>query len=222
MTSPILSIMRERLTDKQKIAVAGIFAGIILAFVTYELFNKAHYSYPPLVMRGWLDEKIPVISIFVVPYLSFHLLAAFVVPYLSLKLGNFKIFLVNGLAIILGQLFLDIAYTFFQTEVPRTPVPGNSPFDWVLTHVVYGNDQPLNGFPSNHVTWSIVSIIALWRLRHIAPRISWFLMLWFATILPATVFLHQHFLIDIYGGIFVGFTAYWSCMFLIEKPQLTP
>jgi membrane-associated phospholipid phosphatase len=171
-------------------------------------------------MRGWLDARIPVVSIFVIPYLSFHILAAVVVPLLSLKIGGFKAFLVNGIAIIVGQLFLDVAYAFFQTQVPRTQVTGNSPFDWILVHVVYGNDQPLNGFPSNHVTWSVVSIISLWRLRSLAPRTTWILIAWFSLILPATVFLHQHFLIDIYGGIFVAFTAYWAIMFLIEKPNL--
>lgn len=210
----------QKLTFKEKLTVYLVFAGIVLAFVTYEIFNKATYSYEPLIMKGWLDAKIPVISIFVVPYLSFHILAALVVPLLSLKIGGYKVFLVNGVAIIVGQLCLDVAYAFFQTQVPRTPVPGNSPFDWVLVNVVYGNDQPLNGFPSNHVTWSVISIIALWRLRNRAPRTIWMLMLWFLLILPATVFLHQHYLVDIYGGIFVAFTAYWSVMFIIEKPDL--
>lgn len=209
------------LTRKEKLSVYLVFVGIVLAFLTYEIFNKATYSYEPLIMKGWLDAKIPVVSIFVVPYLSFHILAALVVPLLSLKIGGYRAFLVNGVAIIVGQLCLDVAYAFFQTQVPRTPVPGNSPFDWVLVNVVYGNDQPLNGFPSNHVTWSVISIIALWRLRNRAPRTSWILMAWFLLILPATVFLHQHYLVDIYGGIFVAFTAYWSVMFIVEKPRLS-
>ena len=208
------------LTRKEKLSVYLVFVGIVLAFLTYEIFNKATYSYEPLIMKGWLDAKIPVVSIFVVPYLSFHILAALVVPLLSLKIGGYRAFLVNGVAIIVGQLCLDVAYAFFQTQVPRTPVPGNSPFDWVLVNVVYGNDQPLNGFPSNHVTWSVISIIALWRLRNRAPRTSWILMAWFLLILPATVFLHQHYLVDIYGGIFVAFTAYWSVMFVVEHPKL--
>ena len=208
------------LTRKEKLSVYLVFVGIVIAFVSYEIFNKATYSYEPLIMKGWLDAKIPVVSIFVVPYLSFHILAALVVPLLSLKIGGFKAFLVNGVAIIVGQICLDVAYAFFQTQVPRTPVPGNSPFDWVLVNVVYGNDQPLNGFPSNHVTWSVISIIALWRLRKRAPRTSWILMAWFLLILPATVFLHQHYLVDIYGGIFVAFTAYWSVMFIVERPKL--
>ena len=209
-----------KLSGKEKRNVYLVFLGIILAFISYEIFNKATYSYQPLIMKGWLDEKIPVISIFVIPYLSFHLLAALVVPLLSLKIGNYKAFLVNGIAIIAGQICLDVAYFFFQTQVPRTPVPGNSPFDWVLVHLVYGNDQPLNGFPSNHVTWSVISIIALWRLRSRSPKTSWILITWFLLILPATVFLHQHYLIDIYGGIFVAFSTYCSCVFLIEKPKI--
>ena len=212
--------MKMNLSKQEKIGVAFTFVGIILAFLSYEIFNKASYSYEPLIMKGWLDAKIPIVSIFVVPYLSFHLLAAAVVPVISLKIGGYKSFLVNGLSIIIGQCCLDIAYALFQTQVPRTPVSGNSVFDWILVHVVYGNDQPLNGFPSNHVTWSVISIIALWRLRKYAPRLTWSLMFWFLTILPATVFLHQHFLIDISGGIFVAFTCYWSVMFLIEKPEL--
>lgn len=115
---------------------------------------------------------------------------------------------------------LDIAYWLFQTEVPRANVSDQGFFNWVLVHVIYGNDQPLNGFPSNHVTWSVISMIALWRLRYRATRTVWYLMAWFALIIPATVFLGQHFVIDIYGGIFVAFAVYWACMFVIEKPRL--
>ena len=205
---------------KRNIQVTSIYLGMIIAFISYEVFNKHHYSYAPLVMRGWLDEKIPIISIFVVPYLSFHILAVFVVPYLSYKFGGMKAFLVNGLSIIFGQIALDVAYAFFQTEVPRRTISDKGFFNWVLVHVVYGNDQPLNGFPSNHVTWSVISIIALWRLRHRIKRISYALIAWFVLIIPATVFLGQHFVIDIYGGIFVAFSVYWATMFVVEKPKL--
>lgn len=203
-----------------RIKIASIYLGMILAFLSYEIYNKVDYAYPPLIMRGWLDEKIPIISIFVIPYLSFHILAVFVVPYLSYKYGGMKAFLVNGLSIIFGQIALDVAYTFFQTEVPRRAVSESGITNWILVHVVYGNDQPLNGFPSNHVTWSVISIIALWRLRTRIKLSATILMSWFLLIIPATIFLGQHFLIDIYGGVFVAFSIYWGTMFVIEKPNL--
>ncbi|MEI6406808.1 MAG: hypothetical protein WCO85_04710 [Actinomycetes bacterium] len=49
---------------------------------------------------------------------------------------------------------------------------------------------------------------------------SWILIVWFILIIPATVILHQHYLIDIYGGIFVAFTAYWGSLFIMEKRNL--
>jgi membrane-associated phospholipid phosphatase len=197
-----------------------VYLGIILAFISYEIFNKISPTYPPLIMRGWLDEKIPIIPIFVFPYLSFHILAAFIVPYISYRVAGIKAFLVNGISIIVGQLILDIAYAFFQTEVPRPVLSDSSNLNWILVHVIWGNDRPLNGFPSNHVTWSVISIIAIWRLREKMKWWSYILIVWFILIIPATVFLAQHFLIDIYGGILVAFTVYWACAFIIEKPDL--
>jgi membrane-associated phospholipid phosphatase len=203
-----------------KVKIVLVYIGIILSFLTYEIFNKINPTYPPLIMRGWLDEKIPLIPIFVFPYLSFHLLAAFLVPYISYRVAGIKAFLVNGISIIISQLCLDIAYTFFQTEVPRPKISDSSILNWILVHVIWGNDRPLNGFPSNHVTWSAISIIALWRLRKKIKKTTYLLVTWFLLIIPATVFLAQHFLIDIYGGIFVAFTVYWAVVFVIEKPDL--
>lgn len=203
-----------------KFEVIAIYAGIIFAFITYEFFNKLTPISTPIVMEGWLDKKIPIISIFTIPYLSFHVLAMLLVPYLSLRFGGRKAFFVNGLAIIIGQFILDIAYWLFQTEVPRPNVENKNFFDWVLTNLIYGNDRPLNGFPSNHVTWSVISIIALWRIRKLIPKTSNYLIAWFILIIPATVFLKQHFVVDIYGGVLVAFTTYWALVFLIEKPDL--
>lgn len=210
------------MTRRQSFYVVAMYVAVILAFVSYEIFNKATYTYPPLIMSGWADEHLAIVSPFVIPYISFHVLAMFVVPWLSLKFGSFRQFLTNTWAIIVGQLMLDVAYFFFQTEVPR---PENfevrNVFDWLLKNLVWGNDRPLNGFPSNHVTWSVISIIALWRLRHPIPRTAYLLIVWFLLIIPATVLLAQHFLIDIYGGVFVGFAVYWAVMFINERPNLT-
>ena len=197
-----------------------MFAGIAAAMASYFFFNRMAPLSEPLHMNTWVDEHIPIVPVFVVPYLSFHVLAMVVVPLLSLRAGGREAFLTNGVAIISSQLILDLAYLCFQTEVPRVPVEGTDPFTWMLVNLVYGNDRPLNGFPSNHVTWSVVSIIALWRLRSRIPRTARVLIPWFALIVPATVLLRQHFVIDIYGGILVAFTAYWACMFRIERPQL--
>ena len=37
------------------------------------------------------------------------------------------------------------------------------------------------------------------------PKTAWILMAWMALVYPATVMLRQHYLMDVYAGLFVGF-----------------
>ena len=87
---------------------------------------------------------------------------------------------------------------------------------------VWGNDQPFNGYPSGHCAWTTIGILAMWRLRHRFPKTGWILMAWLCLVYPATVALRQHYLMDVYAGIFVGFACYWACMFAVERPRLEP
>ncbi len=32
--------------------------------------------------------------------------------------------------------------------------------------------------------------------------------------------LRQHYVIDVYAGLFVGFAIYWAVMFAVERPRL--
>jgi membrane-associated phospholipid phosphatase len=45
---------------------------------------------------------------------------------------------------------------------------------------------------------------------------------WLLLVYPATVMLRQHYLIDVYAGVFIGFAVYWAVMFVVERPRLVP
>ncbi|MDZ7578338.1 MAG: phosphatase PAP2 family protein [Candidatus Nanopelagicales bacterium] len=185
-----------------------------------------HAETHTFVLRSWLDERLPFVPILAIPYLSFLALAPVIVPFINLGVSSFKRFLTEGLALIVSQLVLNVAYYFFQTEVLRDNaaqgvVAEGGAGGW-LVGLVWGKDAPFNGYPSGHVTWTTITIIALWRLRHVIPKTAWILMGWMLLIYPATVLLRQHYLMDVYAGIFVGFACYWACMFLVEKPKLVP
>lgn len=163
-----------------------VFIGIILADVSYEYFNTynpvdrwpAFYAWDPdtgqpvqpltgehpyqtFILRSWLDEKVPFIPLFAIPYISALVIWHLVVTLLTLAFGTFKRFLTLGFAFITSQLLMDLAFFLFQTNVLRDDVR-----------------------------------------------------------FPATVILRQHYLMDVYAGILLGFTCYWACMFIIEKPKL--
>lgn len=235
-----------KITKKQWVLAVCVGVGIFLAFTTYELFNTippewrwpAFYAFNPdtgdlvqpltgeepyqtFIFKSWLDEKIPFVPLLALPYISFLVIVPVVIPLLNLGLSSFRRFLTMGFALIVSQLVLDVAYFLFQTNVLRD-VEAGSGFTGFLVETVWGKDMPFNGYPSGHCTWTTIAIIALFRLRHVIPKTAWILMGWLALVYPATVMLRQHYLMDVYAGIFVGFAVYWACMFIIERPRLVP
>lgn len=129
-----------------------VFIGIILADVSYEYFNTynpvdrwpAFYAWDPdtgqpvqpltgehpyqtFILRSWLDEKVPFIPLFAIPYISALVIWHLVVTLLTLAFGTFKRFLTLGFAFITSQLLMDLAFFLFQTNVLRddVTVPGD-------------------------------------------------------------------------------------------------
>lgn len=186
---------------------------------TAEVASQTH----TFVLRSWLDAKLPFVPLLAVPYLTLFV-GIFLVPFLNLWLSSFRRFLTIGLALIVSQLILDLGYFLFQTEVLRDQaaqdVVAQGGLGGTLVKLVWGNDAPFNGYPSGHVTWTTIMILSLWRLRKAIPKTAWILMVWFSLIIPATVMLRQHYLMDVYAGLFVGFATYWACMFAVERPRL--
>lgn len=177
------------------------------------------------VLKSWLDGHLPFVPWLAIPYLSFLVIAPIIVPLISLSV-SFKRFLTDGFALIVSQLVLDIGYILFQTEVIRDAaaqqVVADGGIQGALVSLVWGKDAPFNGYPSGHTTWTTLTIIALYRLRKVFPKTAWILMAWLSLVYPATVMLRQHYLMDVYAGMFIGFACYWACMFIIERPRLIP
>ncbi|CAB4848209.1 unannotated protein [freshwater metagenome] len=180
--------------------------------------SGAHQTF---VLKSWLDADIPFVPLLAIPYLTFLVIVPLVVPLMNLAAGSYRRFLTIAIAMIVAQLLLDVSYFLFQSYVARDVQAGDGFPGW-LVRLVWGNDQPYNGYPSGHCAWTTIGILALWRLRHRFPKTSWILMAWLFLVYPATVMLRQHYLMDVYAGIFVGFTCYWACMFAIERPRLVP
>ena len=234
-----------RLSGGQVVVAIALMIGIGLVFYSYVSLNEPppagrwpdYFAWNPatqslaqpssepgayqsFVLKSWLDSQIPFVPLLSIPYLSFLLLVPIVVPLLNLRV-SFKRFLTVAIALIVSQLVLDVAYLLFQTNVIRDVQAGDG-FGGFLVKEVWGNDQPFNGFPSGHCTWTTIAICSLLRLRKVMPKTAWIMSGWLLLVYPATVMLRQHYLIDVYAGVFVGFAVYWAVMFVVERPRLAP
>ena len=172
---------------------------LFIAVATYELLN--HVGRDHLIDISLpIDKQIPVLPIFVIPYLSFIPILFVVVPAILWKRpGDFKRF---GLVVFITQMILNVLYLVVPATLVRPVLSGSDPFTVLLRDLIWKLDEPINTFPSNHVALSVVAILTLgfisrWRKYRL-------LQVWLLLVCASTLFVHQHVVLDVIGGVVCG------------------
>jgi membrane-associated phospholipid phosphatase len=199
------------------IVLAAVLAGLFM------LYGPLNHGPQRWVLKTPLDERIPLVKPLVVPYLSIFVVGA----------GTFVAFLwpsreagrgrpVGGslrmvqsllLASVLTLIVACLLYAFAQTYVARPVVTGDDVFSRLLRSV-YGNDNAYNCFPSLHTAFSVVmGVHWMW----FNPRVGRWVAAWCGLIVVSTVFVHQHYVADVAGGIVVAGVACLAARSLITR-----
>ncbi|EKD95340.1 MAG: hypothetical protein ACD_24C00516G0001 [uncultured bacterium] len=184
-----------------------IFLLILFLFAKsiYVALNKRKSKY---YWKIKFDDFIPFIPIFVIPYIGFYIYILTTIIFLwnTKYINNF--FITYIIAYILAGLF----WYFIPNGVKRPVIYKRDIFS-KLTVYIYKHDDDTNGFPSAHIFATLIC--------------SYFLFLAFPTHLVlilsvsflisiSTVFVKQHYVLDIVGGIVnFGLSVLIGSLFLI-------
>lgn len=190
---------------------------IVLAVSLYlinQIYGLLNHGPAVLHLQSALDDIIPLVPIFVIPYVSLEPLA-----YLTLAiflLFNTRIYKSACLSLISALLVSYLFYIFLQTEMIRPALVGTD----VLTQAirqVYATDNPYNAFPSLHT--SLSTILAIHWLKA-ERRIGIVFAIWTVLIVASTVFVKQHYIADIASGLLLAFSVSWLYLkLLLREPQ---
>jgi len=104
-----------------------------------------------------LDQSIPFVKYFIVPYLAWYILMFVVLAWLMKR--DYELYISSVASIGVGLLLSFLVYAAFQTTVPRPAILGQDLFSQ-LTRFIYGMDNPYNAFPSIHVMTAFTIFIA--------------------------------------------------------------
>lgn len=183
-------------------------AADIAAVVIYSLQNHATLSAVDLGTS--LDQALPVLPIFIIPYLLF---LPFYFGTLIYSFYREKRFIALSTAHLVIYLTAAVIFTVQQTMVAQPEVTGTDIFSKLLLWL-YSVDPPYNAFPSLHVAASIVvaSYFAAVKSK-LLPAV----ILLVVIVIPSTVLLKQHNLVDIFGGIVLGGLASFISFRLIKN-----
>ncbi len=187
-------------------------AGVYLVSKIYDPLNHG-----PAVMhlRTPLDDALPLVPLFVIPYVSLEPLIYFsLIVFLVFRT---RIFQSATLSLILAMLVSYAVYFFLQTEVMRPAVSGTDVLSRMIRDV-YAGDNPYNDFPSLHTSLSTIIAIHWWRTDH---RLGIIAAAWTALIVASTVFVKQHYVADVASGLLLAWGVSWLSWKLLhrEAPQ---
>ena len=148
-----------------------------------------------------LDNSIPYIKIFIIPYVIWYLFIPIV--FIILCMYDKKVYYKTMLVYIIGYAVSCIIFILYQTTVPRNLLTGSDIFTEIIL-LIRSNDKPLNCLPSLHVFTCYIMIKAIGssNLRSIKNKIIISIISY--SIILSTLFTKQHAILDVLAGIVLG------------------
>lgn len=167
----------------------------------------------PVILSTNLDTMIPFLPIFIVPYIVWY---AFILGYLIyFWYKDISVYLKTLSVIVIGELVCFVIYFYFQTTVPRPKLVG----DGILVDLVgmiYSHDQPFNAFPSIHVLTTFAIILGNINIRNKHIFHSVFVSVMGSMIIISTLFVKQHYILDMFASMFLTSFIYGIVFELYE------
>lgn len=181
----------------------------ILVYMPWFLLLERHVTTNYHVIQIELDEHIPFIEYFVVPYLLWFVFiaAAFLYFFFTDVPGFYKMaqFMFTGMTI-----FLIISTIFPNGQDLRPVVFERDNLFVDLVRMVYRADTCTNVFPSLHVFNSLSVCVAVCESRNLKKHrgVCFGVYVMAALIILATVFLKQHSVVDVFGATIMAYILY--------------
>jgi membrane-associated phospholipid phosphatase len=190
---------------------------IPLLHTIYEWLNGRQRSAHLLVTE--LDRYIPFVPAFVIPYVFWYVFVFLTLAYICYK--NRAVYLKTLIAYNISLLISYSIYYFYQTTVPRPSLLPQDIFGQIIAYL-YSTDMPYNCFPSIHVLSTYLIIKAVQKScadQFVFQAFTWLTGL---VIIASTVFIKQHVILDVIGGIFLAEVMFRVVHAIVPSQLLLP
>jgi len=178
--------------------LVGVVFATILLVNNYTAQRPRHFS-----TRHRLDDLIPFMPVFAIPYFSAYVLGNGAYIFLHSNPNFAHIML--GYVII--YLVSNASYMLLPTRVERRErLTADTASTYALTRFQHVS-KPFNNFPSMHVSYCLFS--ALIVVAYAGSRWSVALLVWAGVVAISTLFTKQHHLLDVGSGALLATAAYW-------------
>jgi membrane-associated phospholipid phosphatase len=175
------------------------------------LLSRGSTDFGPLLLTG-LDMQIPYVPMFVLPYLFTWGYPGFILGYaLFSRIYDHQLFRYFYLSALILTCTECLLWLLFPARISiRVEPEVLALHGWLgeLTAYVYRRATPWNVIPSAHIASSY--ICWLFSAHFATPRHRWGFLVLFFLICLSVLFIKNHFLLDILGGMILGQLIYYA------------
>ena len=212
-TTGVRGQLRQGIFGQSLAAAAATLALGVIAIVTSLFYDALNHGPAVLFLRSSIDDAIPVVGPFVIPYVSLR-------PFIYASAAVFLLFRARvyrsaALSMTIVLLVSYGFYVFLQTFIERPVLTGDDVFSRMIRDV-YAGDQPYNDFPSLHASLSTIFAIHWWRVDR---RIGLAAGVWVTLIVLSTVFVKQHYVADLVAGVVLASVVSWLSLREMAKEE---
>ncbi len=199
-----------------------IWIGILYLASQHGFYLIGHYlalliGFKPFLPKIPLDDQIPIVSVFIVPYIwSYAFWAMGPMAVSKCEKEHFRDFMASCLVSCLVGV---VALAFFPTYMDRVAeglyvVPENPTFFDRLRMFWYsldGSETAYNLLPSFHCINSTLCYLGVARRREIPVWFRVYSLVTTFLIYASTVYVKQHYFLDIVTGVALALVVYFVC-----------
>lgn len=189
---------RGKLLKENLIALSFILTIPVLN-ISYFLLNNSKRGASSLATL--LDQSIPFMKIFIIPYVAWY--GFIIITFIYLCIKDKDAYYKTLISYDIGLVICYIVYFVYQTTVQR-PIINDNDILSRMTLLIYKMDQPYNCFPSIHVLTCYLMIKGI-NMSTARTKLNSILVTVISVIIIiSTLFTKQHVVLDAVGGIFIA------------------
>lgn len=191
--------MKKIPVSKENLIILGYMFAIPGLKLIYFFLNRI--PRPAVNVLIWVDSYIPLLPVFVVPYIIFYPFVLCCLIFLFLRNRKTYIHVVKAYSV--GLIVCYLTYLLFQTTVPRPELVHGDIFSKILGFI-YHIDEPYNALPSIHVLGTMLTMLGLKEAKIDSiymKSIGWL-------IIVSTMFVKQHGILDVVTGLGLSYGVY--------------
>ena len=211
----------SEIKSENRVKLYGVIIGIVTLAGQHGIYTLANMianlvGNEPILPKIPFDDLIPIIPIFIIPYVWAY--AFWGMAPMAASKCKFDHYLDYLAAYLVACVFGAVILIFAPTYMDRV---AEGLFDPLYTgflndlrrfwNSLDGSEMAFNLFPSFHCINSTVSYLGVCRRKEVPLWFRIYSLVTAILIFFSTVFVKQHFVLDVFSGIAIGVVAFLVC-----------